>query len=257
MKLLACDIFHREMEEAVARSRNEIDLEFLAQGLHNEGSAKMCKALQEAVDRSSTAGGFDAVLLGYALCGNGLVGLQARSIPLIVPRAHDCITFFFGSRARYTEYFYGHPGTYFKTSGWMERVNTDGCSCSGDCCGGQLTFGTEPGMTVNYDELVAKFGEEDAKYVMEELSGHTRNYSRIAYIEMGVEPPGLEEKARAEAETSGWEFEKIAGDMSLIRRLVDGPWSEEDFLKVPPGWRIAQKYDDSVVTAVAPDGTLN
>jgi hypothetical protein len=257
LKLIACDIFHREMEAAVASSRNSVDLEFLAQGLHNEVSGKMCAALQEAVDKATASGLYEAILLGYALCGNGLVGVRARSVPLIIPRAHDCITLFFGTRARYTEYFYGKPGTYFKTSGWLERVTEDGTSS--DCCGGkgQLTFGAGPGMSVNYDELVEKFGEEDAKYVMEELGGQGRNYSRIAYIEMGVEPPGMEEVARAQAAKSGWEFEKVRGDMALIRRLVDGPWPEEDFLRVAPGASIIQKYDDSIIGAEAPDPSRN
>lgn len=257
LKMIACDIFHREMEEACASSRNSVDLEFLAQGLHNEVSGKMCSALQEAVDQATATGAYASILLGYALCGNGLVGLRARSVPLIIPRAHDCITLFFGTRARYTEYFYGNPGTYFKTSGWIERVKDD--STSADCCGGkgQLTFGAGPGMSVNYDELVEKFGEEDAKYVMEELGGQAKNYNRIAYIEMGVEPPGMEEMARAEAAKAGWDFEKLKGDMSLIRRLADGPWNSDDFLRVPPGARIIQKYDDSIIGAEAPDPNLN
>jgi len=255
--MIACDIFHREMESAVATSINQVDLEFLAQGLHNEGSAKMVLALQEAVDRATATGIYEAILLGYALCGNGLVGLRARSVPLIVPRAHDCITLFFGSRARYTKYFYGNPGTYFKTSGWMERLSTE--ASSPDCCGetGQLTFGAGPGMSVNYAELVEKFGEEDAKYVMEELGGQSRNYSRVAFIEMGMEPPELEGIARKEAAKSGWDFEKVKGDMTLIHRLADGPWEGEDFLTVLPGARIIQKYDDSIISTEAPDSSHN
>ena len=56
-----------------------------------------------------------------ALCSNGLVGLTARNIPVVVPRAHDCITLFLGSKERYLDYFQSHTGVYFKTSGWIER----------------------------------------------------------------------------------------------------------------------------------------
>ena len=61
------------------------------------------------------------MLFGYGLCGMGLVGLTARPKPVVIPRAHDCITLFLGSRERYLEYFNAHPGVYFKTTGWIER----------------------------------------------------------------------------------------------------------------------------------------
>ena len=88
----------------MARSPNRIDVEFLPKGLHDIGQAGMSARLAEvlaAVDESK----YDALLLGYALCSNGVVGLGARSIPLVIPRGHDCITFFFGSKERYLDYF--------------------------------------------------------------------------------------------------------------------------------------------------------
>ena len=44
---------------------------------------------------------YEAILLGYGLCSNGLVGLTARSIPLVIP-VHDCITLFLGSKEQYS-----------------------------------------------------------------------------------------------------------------------------------------------------------
>ena len=120
LKLIACEIMYRELCAAVARSVNLVDVEFLPKGLHDIGQAGMSSRLAEVlagVDETR----YEAILLGYGLCSNGLVGLAARSIPLVVPRAHDCITLFLGSKERYLEYFQGHPGVYFKTSGWIER----------------------------------------------------------------------------------------------------------------------------------------
>ena len=120
LKLIACEILYRELCWAVARSPNRVDLEFLPKGLHDIGQEGMSRRLQEVlagVDPSQ----YDAVLFGYGLCSNGVVGLSAREVRLVIPRAHDCITLFFGSKDRYLEYFQGHPGTYFKTSGWIER----------------------------------------------------------------------------------------------------------------------------------------
>jgi len=66
------------------------------------------------------------IILGYALCNNGIVGLTGRRFSLIVPRAHDCITVFMGSRKRYQDYFFANTGTYFHTTGWLERGTPEG-----------------------------------------------------------------------------------------------------------------------------------
>jgi hypothetical protein len=79
----------------------------------------------------------------------------------------------------------------------------------------------------------------------------TRNYSKLTFIEMGIEPDDrFERHTEQEAARRGWKYEKLAGDMSLLRGLVDGPWDEGRFLVVQPGWRIAPSFDDGVVKAV-------
>jgi hypothetical protein len=62
----------------------------------------------------------------------------------------------------------------------------------------------------------------------------------------------VEERARADAERRGWRFEKVAGDVILVRRLIDGDW-DRDFLVVRPGERVAMSYDDDVVRAEPAD----
>jgi hypothetical protein len=226
----------------VARSAHTVDIEFLPKGLHDIGSGAMRERLQAALDRMDAAK-YNATLLAYGLCNNGLVGLVARSMPLVVPRAHDCITMFLGSRQRYQEYFNTHPGVYFKTSGWIER---------GEAAGElkQLSIPHQVGMDLTYDELVAKYGEDNAKYLYAELGNYVKHYNQLAFIEMGVEPDGsFEQRTRDEAAQRGWKFEKVSGDMSMLQRLVDGIWDENEFLLVAPGWRIVAKYDEGIVAA--------
>jgi hypothetical protein len=229
LKLIGCEVLYREVCAAVARSVNQIDIEFLPKGLHDMGSRRMRARIQEAVD-GAAGGPYEAVLLGYALCGNGLAGLEARSVPLIIPRAHDCITLFLGSRERYREYFENHAGVYFHTSGWIERGQNPGT---------QLSWA--------FDELVERYGEEDARYIYQEL---TKHYRQFTFIEMGVEPDSrFEEQTRREAVARSWEFEKVQGDMSLIRRLVDGPWDDRRFLVAPPGSHVVVTHDEEILGA--------
>jgi hypothetical protein len=240
LKLIACEVLYREIQAAVARSINRIDVEFLPKGLHDLGAEGMSGRLNEALGRVDESP-YEAVLLGYALCSNGLVGLAAKSVPLVVPRAHDCITLFLGGKERYLDYFQRHPGTYFLTSGWIERGGRPETADPD-------SLAYQAGITRTYEELVAKYGEDNARYLLAQLGDPTRNYKRMTFIEMGIEPDDrFERHARAEAAQRGWEFEKLAGDMSLIQGLLDGPWDAERFLVVPPGWRISPNFDESII----------
>src|ERR1051326_7872623 len=109
LKLISCEVFYREMCAAIARSPHVVDIAFLPKGLHDMGAKGMRERVQAALDQVDETH-YDAVLFGYGLCNNGLAGLTARTIPLVVPRAHDCITLFLGCRQRYLDYFNTHPG---------------------------------------------------------------------------------------------------------------------------------------------------
>lgn len=244
VKILSCEIFYREMTYVVSQSKNRVDLEFLPKGLHDIGSKQMLAHLQEAVDRTDESQ-YERIVLGYGLCNNGLVGLAARGIPLAVPRAHDCISLFMGSKERYLEYFNAHPGVYFKTTGWIERGEERGTLS-------QLSVQHLSGMNLAYLELVDRYGEDNARYLYEELHRNERGYRQITFIEMGVEPnDSFERKARGDALGKGWAFEKISGDLSLLQRLVDGDSNAGECLLVPPGHEIRATYDDHLIESVS------
>ena len=239
LKLISCEIFYREMCTAVAQSPHRIDIEFLPKGLHDLPPGEMPSKVQEIID-AVPEDVYDAILLGYGLCNNGLVDITARDCPLILPRAHDCITLFMGSRQRYRDYFDTHPGTYFLTSGWIERGEA-----SGDLA--DLSVQQQLGMNMTMAQLIEKYGEDNAKFLYETLCNGTKNYERFLYIPMGMEPEGMEETARKKADERGWNFETLSGDMTLIHQLVNGAWNEEDFLTIPPGSTVKPSYNDSIV----------
>jgi hypothetical protein len=43
-----------------------------------------------------------------------------------------------------------------------------------------------------------------------------------------------------------WMFEHMAGNLVLIKRMLDGDWGG-DFLALEPGQQIAMSYDDDVI----------
>jgi len=120
--LIGCEVIIRELCDAVARSPHVVDARFLSKGLHDRGARAMRAGLQAAIDEAEAdAEKYDAIALGYGLCGNGRAGLEARSVPLVLPRPHDCITLLMGSRTEFERYFQDHPGVYYRSTGWVER----------------------------------------------------------------------------------------------------------------------------------------
>ena len=44
--------------------------------------------------------------------------------------------------------------------------------------------------------------------------------------------------------------ENLDGDLSLLKRFLDGDWAPEDFLVVPPGCSVAASNDSGIITCV-------
>ena len=215
-----------------------LDPAFLPKGLHDLGVERMVPRLQEQIEALSGEG-CDAIVLVYGLCNNGIVGLQARDTRLVIPRAHDCIALFMGDRQRYLDYFHAHPGTYYRTTGWLEHADSTGA--------GEETVSQKLGLAMQYEELVIKYGEDNAKYIWETLGDRTQHYDRLTYIRMGLEcEEPFRQKARREAEEKGWTFDEVEGSMALLRKLIHGEWGE-DLLILEPGQSVQPTHDRCIV----------
>ena len=265
-KFIGCEIIYREACWLAATAKARVDVEFLHKGLHDLTREDMARKIQTAIDATPTQRGYDAILLGYARCNDGVVGLRARGIPLVIPRAHDCITFFFGSRDAYRKHFDAAPGTYYMTSGWAERNGSDFAADGADCYTGDIknrygrsgydrpAYGMEGvmaklGLADPYPVMVEKYGKENADYIIESLGGWTKCYEKCLFLEMGVcdETP-FQDVAERWAKENDWAYESRKGDMGLLRKLFDGGWTgDDDFLVVPPGMRIVASQDGEIL----------
>ena len=83
-KVIACEIAFRELCMAAAHSTNLVDFEFLTQGYHDNPDIGL-ELIQEKID-DVPEGKYDAILLGYALCNNMLVGMTAKHTQLVIPK---------------------------------------------------------------------------------------------------------------------------------------------------------------------------
>lgn len=234
-KIIGCNVLRREIYLCAARSPHVVDVVMLPQGLHDQPDL-LRSSLQREMDappfthprsrqelfqaKVEAERPYDAILLGYALCSNGTAGLTARNCPVVIPRAHDCITLLLGSHTRYQEYFDRFPGTYWFSSGWMETC-------------------IMPGKE-RYEQTLAcyreKYGEENAQYLMEVEADWYRKYRRAAYIDWQF-PNNKTEKARVResADYLKWDYDEVKGDDGLLQRMLNGIWQPEEFLILQPG----------------------
>lgn len=241
LKCLGCHALTRLVYLSAAYSPHLVDIALMPIGLHNE-PLKLRVQLQQEID-GAVSKGYDAIVLAYGLCGQATAGLVARDIPLVIPRAHDCITLFLGSRERYQAEFEREPGTYWYVQDYIERREGKGTSLS-------IGAGLDTNMDEVYEEYVAKYGKENADYLMEVMGAWQQHYKRAVYIDMGVgDGQPVAAATQSEATRRGWSFEQIEGNLILIRQLLGGEWGT-DFLVVQPGERIAMAYGDDVVHSV-------
>jgi len=253
LKFIGCEIIYREACHLAATSSAQVDVEFLRKGLHDLETADMVTKIQATIDAVDASAGYEAILLGYARCNDGLVGVTARGIPLVVPRAHDCITFLFGSRDGYRSYFDAHPGTYYLSTGWSERnqgwsaQDPQGLREYGRPAYGQQGVMGKLGLTETYEEMVRKYGKENADFLSETLGDWMKNYDRFLYLRMDIcNEEAFIEAARRDAAERGWQLEIRKGNMSLLEKLFNGPW-DDDFVIVPPGHRIVSRNNERIL----------
>jgi hypothetical protein len=235
-KVIACGATAPQAEIAAKECGNDIDIVALDVSLHAMGPKHMPVELQKAIDQVD-ARSYDAILLAFGLCNNGICGLQA-TIPLVVPRAYDCITLFMGSKEKYRQYFDAHPDALFVSAGTLNpKANYD------------LFNSIDLREKMRHD-LLEKYEEEDVEFLMENWNNPLKNYRRITFINDGV---GDIDKSRAMARSfasdADWDFEEFQGEVDMFHRLLAGDWDESSFLVIQPGDTIKPSYTETIISA--------
>jgi len=245
---IACEVLARECARAAAKSPHVVTLSFQPFGLH-ERPDDLRAALQAEIDQATpglslSKSGYDYILLAYGLCSRGTADLVARETPVVIPRSHDCIALLLGSHERYQQEFAGHPGTYYYSPGWVERKE-------GEVLQGVIEVVKDRQAEERFKEYVEKYGEDNARFLMEQESQWLANYNRAVFLNMGL---GDNDYYRAftqqVAESHGWSYEELVGDTRLIDRLLAGDWDDSEFLIVHPGQRTIESVTSGIISAV-------
>jgi hypothetical protein len=225
LQFITCKVMQREAYFCAARSKNVVDIVLMEQGLHDEPD-KLRREVQKALDNTCDIQGrpYDASLLGYGLCSNGIVGLSAK-ISIVAPRGHDCITLLLGSKDKYQEYFDSHRGVYWYSPGWIESDEQP----------------SEERYEKKLKEYKEKYGDDNAQYLMEVEQKWIKEYDWATYIDWGlVDSDEYKNYTKRCAEFLRWNYDELKGSPVLMQKLVDGHWHDSEFLVVKAGQKISE-----------------
>ena len=174
-------------------------------------------------------------MLAYGLCDNSIAGLSSKGAPLVIPRAHDCITLLLGSKDRYSDLFSQSPGTYWYSRGWIECSNQPG----------------KERYEKTRKKYAEKYGEDNADYLMEMEQGWFKSYERAFFIDW--DELGNSEYYRLYTKKCAaylkWKYEECRGSPLLMEKILSGIFDEEEVLVVPPGMSVATSFDDGIIKA--------
>ena len=230
--IIACSVLQREISYLAATSDNVVTPIYLPQGLHNTPSLLKDTLAHEIEKISESDRKYDAILLGYGLCSNGVVGITAPSIPVVIPRTDDCVALLLGSQKRYLDYFNSHSGIYWYSPGWIESD----------------AMPSEEMYNELYKTYAEQYGEDNADYLMEETNGWHTRYTYATYITSSiVDNKKYIDFTKNSADYLKWHFDSVDGDLSMLEKLISGDWNDEDFLVCPSDSTVEQSFDEGKI----------
>jgi len=103
---------------------------------------------------------------------------------------------------------------------------------------------------ITYEKWVKKYGEDQAKYLLEELTRWTDAYSHGTLISFDfLQRLKMQEQVQQVCAERGWKYSEIEGDLTLLQKLLDGEWNETEFLMIRPHQKVRPTADESVIGA--------
>ncbi|MCP4021855.1 MAG: DUF1638 domain-containing protein, partial [Desulfobacteraceae bacterium] len=239
---IGCAVLGPDIFNIADKLNIKLKKKLLPGGLHNRPN-ELRKRLQEAIDKAGQDSSASRIIIGYGLCGKGTVGIRSPGIPLVFPKVQDCIALFMGSDQEYKKEFAKFPGTFYISGGWFqEKLKEDK---SDQIWVGEKSMGAR--------QITDQYGEESGKRIIDFFTSWRKLYQRAAFIDTGIGKASLYEKhAKKMAREYDWQYQRIAGDLSLMTKLLTATRSDDQILVVPPSYVTVYSAQSFGLSAASP-----
>lgn len=236
LKLLCCKPMESDVRKIADMSDNHIDIEIIDIKYH-EKPEDLNLFLQEKI--GSTDDWYDALLLCLGLCSKATPNLAAKHMPVVVIKAHDCITFSLGSREKFKEVFNKNTGTYYFTKGWLENINTESSA---------IFMLDEINRKNRLKFLAEEYGEDNAEFLLEMETSWIGHYNRALFIKDDYEDNNTEiKKLEKITREAGWNLDFETKEYNILNDFLSGNWHTNDFIVLDPGEEIFETGDDNIL----------
>ncbi|HBZ41565.1 MAG: hypothetical protein A2Y20_07475 [Firmicutes bacterium GWF2_51_9] len=220
-RIIACEVFKPYLDKLFEESGIEtVDYLEIRQHDHPE---LLARSIQSIIDDTKDV---DEILLFYGLCGNAILPLVSRGIPVKVLRVHDCAAALMGSNVAYRKRFEGNPHKRYHCLSYGERDD-------------EYFARTSP----EYRKISEEYGEDNADYVFAML--YDKFSTPVTYIKLGLDG----EDAQIRRKEEGY-YSVIDGNLDLLRKMLKG---DDDHVGVTlyPEHKFVGVYDyEEILTTI-------
>lgn len=202
--VIACETLRDELERAMEVTQSSFEVTWVDSNYHMDPNGLRIK-LQEEIDKIT---GADTILLAYGCCGNGLIGLDASTADLIIPKTDDCISMVL---CKPEKKFNRLKKTYFLTKGWIDSSR---------------------GLMEEYVRAVERYGEAKAERIFRLM---LKSYRYLMLIDTGAyNIYDYVPRAKEIADITHLDLIVRPGGTWLLEKLLTGPY-DDDFCIIPKG----------------------
>jgi len=236
LKLICCKPMESDILKIAQKSNQKIDIEVIDMKYH-EKPEELNLFLQKSID--NTKENYNALLLCMGLCSKGTAGLLSKHIPVVIIKAHDCITFSLGSKEKYKEIFNKNAGTYYFTKGWLENIHAENSS---------MSILDEDNRAKRLKILTEEYGDDNADFLLEMETSWISHYNRALFIKDDLENNEKEIKILEQiVADSNWKLDFEEKKYDILEKFLNGEWDSSEFIVLNAGEEVFETGDENIL----------